>query len=297
MKPSDLLTALGQTKSLTKWAIDLGCTVQALLGRLARGWDADRTVSTPAAASPSKGINRPAETLTVEQSMRLLEVCGTDAVGIRNKALIVIGWRSGIRISEAIALEPKDLDREKQTVRILHGKGDKARTIGLDTQAWSVVQAWLDHRASLSIDQHSKLFCTIEGGQLSDRYVRALMGRLAKAAGITKRVHYHGLRHTMASELAAEGVPMNLIQQQLGHSSLAVTSKYVSSINPAETVNAMRKRNWSGPQQLSYQTGKDNPLPPPDWLNRMRADIGDRLHLLHDARTDEQSFKAIVVLY
>ena len=58
------------------------------------------------------------------------------------------------------------------------------------------------------------------------------MPRLARRAGIEKRVHPHGLRHTHAAELAFEGAPMNLIEAQLGHSSLATTSRYLAPHRP-----------------------------------------------------------------
>jgi integrase len=73
---------------------------------------------------------------------------------------------------------------------------------------------------------------------------RALFKRLAKKAGIEKRCHPHGLRHSLAAELAREGLPLNLIQQQLGHCSLATTSRYLDHIAPAELINAMQSRKW-----------------------------------------------------
>ena len=75
--------------------------------------------------------------------------------------------------------------------------------------------------------------------------VRALCKRLAKRAGIEKRVHPHGFRHTHAYELAEEGAPLHLVQAQLGHSSLAVTNRYVSHLNPAELVERMQQRAWA----------------------------------------------------
>ena len=70
--------------------------------------------------------------------------------------------------------------------------------------------------------------------------------RLAKKAGIEKRVHPHGLRHTYAYELAvAEGKPAPLIQAALGHSSLATTDRYLRHIAPAELIETMRSREWS----------------------------------------------------
>jgi integrase len=62
--------------------------------------------------------------------------------------------------------------------------------------------------------------------------------------GVTKRAHAHALRHTFAVELAREGVPMPLIQQLLGHSSLAVTSVYLASLSPEEALDAVRNREW-----------------------------------------------------
>jgi integrase len=79
--------------------------------------------------------------------------------------------------------------------------------------------------------------------------VRALFKRLGKKAGIEKRVHAHGLRHTHAAQLAEEGVRMNVIQRQLGHSSLATTSRYLEHISPTDVIEANRKREWDCPNQ------------------------------------------------
>ena len=89
------------------------------------------------------------------------------------------------------------------------------------------------------------VFCTPAGGPLSDRYVRQALGRYGEKAGIEKRVHPHGLRHSHAAHLAASGVPVHVIQKQLGHSSLAVTGFYLDSIAPAEVVAAVRDLEWT----------------------------------------------------
>ena len=70
----------------------------------------------------------------------------------------------------------------------------------------------------------------------------ALLSRLAGKAGIEKRVH--GLCHTHAAELAREGVPMNVIQAQLGHANLGTTSRYLAHIAPAEVIRVMQGRGW-----------------------------------------------------
>lgn len=178
---------------------------------------------------------------------RLLRTCpGRAPTGIRNRALIVVGYRAGLRLAEALALHPKDLHREAATIAVLHGKGNRARTVGLDPAAFSLIERWIDVRASRGINGRAPLFCTLDGQSLMTAYVRALLPRLALKAGIEKRVHFHGLRHTMAAELAREGQPMNLIQAQLGHSSLATTSRYLNHIAPRELIAAMKAREWAG---------------------------------------------------
>lgn len=296
LKPSDTITANGITKTISDFAVDLGCPVQTILGRLERGWTNDRAVSeSPGTKGGSnRGKKSPAEVLTPDELQRLLEQNNDGATGHRNKALIVVGWRSGVRISEALSLTPANLDPVQQTVRVLHGKGDKSRTVGLDRQAWAVVAKWLEVRASLGIGDNATLFCTLAGKQLDDRYVRELMPRLAKHAKISKRVHFHGLRHTMAFELAAEGLAINLIQQQLGHSNASITSRYLAHLNPAETINAMKARTW-GQQPTAIATSSGAPAP--GWLDRLRGEIGERLMLFHDARTSETEFRAAVLLF
>jgi site-specific recombinase XerD len=89
------------------------------------------------------------------------------------------------------------------------------------------------------------LFCTLRGTAMSSSQVRTALPRLARRAGITKRVHPHGLRHTHAYELMMEGVPLAIIQRQLGHVSLATTNTYLAHIAPKEVIEAIGKREWS----------------------------------------------------
>ena len=88
------------------------------------------------------------------------------------------------------------------------------------------------------------LFCTRYGSRMQVSYLRTVLPRLAKQAGITKRVHPHGLRHTHAYELMMEGVEMPIIQRQLGHSSLATTDRYLNHIAPKQVIDRMREREW-----------------------------------------------------
>ena len=297
--PSTVVTFREVSQPLSAWADGLGCPVQTLLGRLDRGWTIEKTVTSPVGTTggSNRGQTLAPEVLTPVELLAVLGANNRGLTGTRNKALIVVGWRAGLRISESLALKLGDLNREQQTVRILHGKGDKARTVGLDASAWAMVDQWIIARQSAGIAPTAPLFCTSEGGKLADRYVRELLPRLARDAGINKRCHYHGLRHTMAFELASEGVPMHIIQQQLGHSNLAVTSRYISHLNPAETIGRMKSRQWGGDGASTGGTAGHVALAVPDWLERLRADIGDRLISCTDARRDAVEFKVVVTVF
>jgi integrase len=158
---------------------------------------------------------------------------------------VLVGCSGGLRAGETLALRPKDLDIAAGTLTVLHGKGDRRRVVGLDPGAVAILSRWVDTRRDSGINGHAPLFCTLEGKPLQPSYVRTVLPRLASKAGIEKRVHAHGLRHTHAYELMIEGVPVPIIQQQLGHTSLATTDRYVSHLAPVDLISHMQQREWS----------------------------------------------------
>lgn len=196
------------------------------------------------------GQKYPAEILTRAEIGRLLAVCSRRGhAGVRNRALIVVMWRAGLRIAEALALRVKDVDLDAGTITVLHGKGNRRRIVGIDPEALAVIERWIVRRRELGIGPGSPLFCTISGDTrgrpVKDSCVREALKDLAAKAGIEKRVHPHGLRHTHAAELAHEGVPVHVIRRQLGHSSLATTERYIDHLSPMDVIEAMRKRDWA----------------------------------------------------
>ena len=191
----------------------------------------------------NKGKKYPPEVLTTEEITVLLKTPSNRApTGIRNRALLYVGYKAGLRLSEALDLYPKDVETDKGVVRILHGKGDKARTVGLPMDACVALDRWLDRRKKLKLSNKVPLFCTLDGKPMFDSYVRALMKRLKERGEIDKRVHYHGLRHTLAWELAKEGVPMPIIQKALGHTSLQTTDRYLRHVAPIDVIDVMKNR-------------------------------------------------------
>ena len=186
-------------------------------------------------------VKREIDILTSDECRKLMKACSQKApTGIRNQALIVVLWRSCLRIQEAIDLSPKDVSTD--SIRVQSGKGERARTVGLDPESSAVVERWARLRQELGFKPSQRLFCTLKGEPLETSYCRHLLKRLARKAGIEKRVHPHGLRHSGAVHLLDEGHNVVVISQQLGHSNLATTNTYLNHLKPADVVAAMQTR-------------------------------------------------------
>jgi integrase len=192
--------------------------------------------------------DRPAEPLAPGEVRALLAACAGDTLsGVRNHALLVVLWRAGLRIGEALRLRPSDVNFADGTIRVLHTKTREARTVGIDGQALDVIRAWVGARAAAGVGDDGPLFCRVHGqlgASLSARYVGAQLARLAERAGVNHRVRPHGLRHSMAVDWSRKGVPVPKISRQLGHSSVATTQVYVDHLHPAEVIAVARAMTW-----------------------------------------------------
>ena len=194
----------------------------------------------------NKGRRFPVEPINAVEARAIFAACSPRCpTGIRNKGLLVLLYRGGLRISEALSVLPKDIDSVAGSVRVLRGKNKTSRLVGLDAGAFAVLNVWLERRARLGIGGRAPLFCTLKGAPLKTAYVRALLPRLARRAGIARRIHAHAFRHAFASELVAERTPLNLVQAALGHASIATTDRYIKVLNPKAVVDAMRVREWT----------------------------------------------------
>lgn len=194
-----------------------------------------------------KGEKLPPEIYTRDEVERLIKACShTSSTGVRDRALIAVLYRAGLRISEALDLYLKDVDFDAGTIRILHAKGDRCRTVGIDQAALSLLARWVDRRQTIGLNGRHSLFSALTGNRLCGAHVRRLLPALARKAKILKRVHPHGCRHTFAAELLREGTHIGIISRQLGHSSIATTAKYLEHLFPLEVVDAIRARKWDG---------------------------------------------------
>ena len=193
-----------------------------------------------------------ADLLTRSEIEALVAQCPRELwTGIRNRTLVITLWRTGLRISEALALREKDVDLVEGRLVVQRGKGGKRRVVGLDQGTIDALEEWLVRRATLSVPVGAPVFCTRRGGQIDPSYIRRMLPGLARAAGIGKRVHAHGLRHLFATELQAEGAPLSMIRDLLGHSSLATTDTYLRRLGAGEAIDFARARTWSRDQNES----------------------------------------------
>ena len=169
---------------------------------------------------------------------------GTGVAALRLRGLIVVLWRAGLRIGEGLSLVETDLDPARGWLLVRHGKGDKRREVGMDEWAWKQLQPWLGKRRSLPV---GPLFCVItgrtSGRPWSTSAVRSDFRRLARRAGVRRRFAPHQLRHAHAVEMAREGVPLNIIQRQLGHANLGITSIYLQGIDNGEIIDTVHRRD------------------------------------------------------
>ncbi len=144
----------------------------------------------------------------------------------------------------SLGLAAEGPGRPGQHDPVLHGKGDHDRVVGLDAGAWAILQLWLDRRAAIGINGHAPVFCTLKGGRVKPAYVRTFLPRLARKAGIDKRVHAHGL---------ATPTPMNLPARARRCTSFNASwaspvgddGSLYRHLNPAAVVETMKARAWS----------------------------------------------------
>lgn len=203
------------------------------------------------------GLKFPPEPLTNDEALALLKAVPTrtktgkpNPVGIRNHALLTLLWRTGLRVSEALDLRPHHVDFGTRRVKVLHGKGDKARTVGIDTGGLMALQPWLMERALLGVDPRAPLFCTVQrpgrGNTIHSAYVRDVLHKYGELARLPKRVHPHGFRHSLACSLIEEGFGLTDVQAQLGHSNPATTAIYLRGLGADKAFSKVADRAWPG---------------------------------------------------
>ncbi len=191
-----------------------------------------------------KGQRYPADPPTVEEISGVMRAAGAGPDGVRLRALIVVLWRAGLRIGEALTLAETDLDARRGSVLVRHGKDDKRREVGMDRQLGAEATGALA-TASRPVPGWPVVLRDprpTAGRNWEPVSARRQLSRTAAAAGVRRRFAPHQLRHGRAIDLAHEEIPLGVIQRQLGHAHLGVTSIYLQGIDNAEIIDAVHTR-------------------------------------------------------
>lgn len=186
--------------------------------------DTDPTASLSA---PRRNRKLPQVLSRGEVEKLLAQPRGSEPASLRDRALLELMYASGLRASEAIGLEVRDLDLEDRVLRA-RGKGSKERLVPIGGAALRALEHYLQRgRPALvkgSPEQH--LFVNFRGGALTRQGLYKIVRRHAATAGLEDRMSPHTLRHTFATHLLAGGCDLRSVQEMLGHADVSTTQLY-----------------------------------------------------------------------
>jgi len=167
--------------------------------------------------SPPRLPKRLVSFLPIDEATLLLE----HPAAARDRAILEMLYATGARVAELCGLDLADLDRAGGTIRV-RGKGAKERMIPVGDAALQTLDAHLGACGQAD----GPLFRNLRGGRLTVRSVHRIVKARSRAAGLTRRVTPHTLRHTFATHMLDAGADLRLIQDLLGHSRLSTTQRY-----------------------------------------------------------------------
>jgi integrase/recombinase XerC len=154
----------------------------------------------------------------------------------RDQAVLTLLYACGLRISEALALTPRQSGDEVLTVT---GKGNKTRLVPQLPVARAAIAQYLA-LCPFALEADAPMFRGVKGGPLNARAIQALIARLRGALGLPETATPHALRHSFATHLLANGADLRVIQELLGHASLSTTQVY-TDVNRAQLLMQYRK--------------------------------------------------------
>jgi integrase/recombinase XerD len=155
-----------------------------------------------------------------------------DPIGLRDRAILETLYGSGLRISELVGLDVDDVDLDAGHVLVRSGKGSKARLVPLGRAGRRAIGAYLTAvrpellKRSKQKSSRGALFLNARGGRLSRQGTWKILKAHASGAGLGARVTPHTLRHSFATHMLDAGADIRVVQELLGHASLATTQVY-----------------------------------------------------------------------
>ena len=169
--------------------------------------------------------------------------------GQRNRAIIEVLFSCGLRVSELVNLKLSNLYVEEKFVRVT-GKGDKERLVPISSRALDELNAWFADRNAMRIKsgEEDYVFLNRRGAHLTRTMILIMIKRQAVAAGITKTISPHTLRHSFATALLEGGADLIAIQAMMGHEDIATTEIYthIDTSSLREEITKHHPRNKKG---------------------------------------------------
>jgi integrase/recombinase XerD len=185
----------------------------------------------PTARLPALKLGRRLpKALPIEDVERLLaQPAGKTPLALRDRALLELGYASGLRVSELVGLDRTAIVWEDKTVRVL-GKGDKQRIVPFGKAAADALRAWIESgRPKLARrGVEEALFLNRFGRRLTRVGFWKILAGYARTAGLAGKVTPHVLRHSFATHLLAGGADLRVVQELLGHASVVTTQIYTA---------------------------------------------------------------------
>lgn len=150
----------------------------------------------------------------------------TEVISLRDMALLELLYGSGLRISEALGLDVKDIHPASRHVRVM-GKGNKERIVPLSDSSVAALERWLSARQSIPHAQgECAVFLGLRGKRLDRRQAARILEKHSQHAGIPQHLSPHDLRHSFATHLLEGGADLRCVQELLGHSRISTTQRY-----------------------------------------------------------------------
>ena len=166
--------------------------------------------------------------LSEEEAAALLDLPASGKpVDVRDRAVLELLYGTGVRVSELVGTDLEDVHIEERLVRV-RGKGKKERLVPFGRKAAEALQDYLRVRAGLVGGRPGEraVFVNYRGGRLTPRSVERMVRKAIGRTAVSRRISPHSLRHSFASHLLGRGADLRVIQELLGHASLATTQKY-----------------------------------------------------------------------
>lgn len=201
----------------------------ALRGFYSFALDEDWLKSNPVAEIETpKLLHTLPHVLSITEVEALLETCsGSSTLDLRDRAMLEVLYACGLRVSELVALQLNDYHPASGYIKTI-GKGDKERIVPIGEEAMQVLRHYLEHgRPALLRGRRSNyLFLNRSAGGLTRQGFWKIIKRRALAAGISKNVTPHTLRHSFATHLLENGADLRVVQVLLGHADISTTQIY-----------------------------------------------------------------------